>query len=401
MSTTPAHTAPIWPVPTNAVGTAASPSRTGAFSTVRARWLPVWAIAGGVLVAAILFGIGLVGGPEVSDELFSAAAYLPVMAWVWYAVWRRAGADLRVLFRWPRLGTYWFVVFGMLVVQFVFSMGAATLTNLLFPSLDDSLAGVGQGNLLIALLGITILPPLVEETVFRGVLIERWTAKWRVGVAIIVSAVCFGILHADPVGAGVFGVIMSLLYLRTRSLWPGILVHFANNFFALVMMRVWAEEASAAAPVPSVSEALLSAGLLLAVSVPFVAWFIKVHWPERGSLTPYQEHEALSSLPPRTFGAVAWSGAPIRVRVEATAEHLIVSHPISPGSHLAVLPLERVAAAYPAVAPGGLAVVLLLKDGTWTSMQVAAGRASANVELADAISERAQLAQQRPAAELR
>lgn len=397
MSTTPAQAAPIWPQLANAVGPTASAPRTGAFSLVRSRWLPIWAIVGGFLAIAVVIGLGLMSGADPAFDLLVAAGYLPIMAWVWYAVVRRANVDLRVLFRWPKLGSYWFVVAGMLIVQFLFSMGAATLTDLLFPSMDDSMADVGQGNLLIALLGIAILPPLVEETVFRGVLIERWTAKWRVGVAIVVSAVFFGILHADPVGAGVFGVIATLLYLRTRSLWPGIIVHFANNFFALVMMRVSAEGAAVATPAPPVGEALVTAGVLLTISVPFVAWFIDANWPRRGFLTPYQEHEVLAGLPPRTFGAVTWSGAPIRVRVEAAAEHLIVSHPASPGTRLAVLPLERVATAYPSPAPGGLAVVVLLQDGTWTTMQVAAGRPSANVELAQAISERAQLAQMRGA----
>lgn len=396
MSTIPAPAAPIWPSPADAVGPTALPPRTGAFSAVRGRWMAL-AVVGGLVAGAVVFGIGLAVGADVSIELLSIFAYLPIIAFVWFVVGRRAGVDLRVLFRWPRLGAYWFVVAGMFVVQLLFSLGAATLTGLLFPSTDDSMAGVGEGNLLIAVLGIAVMPALVEETVFRGVLIERWTAKWRVAVAILVSAVFFGILHADPIGAGVFGVIASLLYLRTRSLWPGIIVHFTNNFFALMMTLIFAEEAAAVTPAPTVSEALVSAGLFLLFSVPFVVWFIKVNWPRRESLTPYQEHEVRSGFPPRTFGAVTWSGAPIRVRVEATADHLIVSHPASPGLQLAVLPLTRAAAAYPAAAPGGLAVVVLLRDGTWTSMQVAGGRPRANLELAEAISDRANLAQLRGA----
>ena len=72
------------------------------------------------------------------------------------------------------------------------------------------------------------LPPLVEEIIFRGFLLERWSVKWRVGVAVIVQAVAFGILHVDPVGAGVFGVVMALMYLRSGSLWSRSM-HAINN----------------------------------------------------------------------------------------------------------------------------------------------------------------------------
>ena len=85
-----------------------------------------------------------------SEELLGALLYLPIVAWIGFAVVRRGGVRLGALLRWPSLGTYWFVVAGMLVVQFVFSLAAITLTELVAPWMDDSLAGVGQGNLVVA-----------------------------------------------------------------------------------------------------------------------------------------------------------------------------------------------------------------------------------------------------------
>ena len=41
-----------------------------------------------------------------------------------------------------------------------------------------------------------------------------------------------------------FGVVTGLLYLRTGSLWPGIIIHFVNNLVAVVAIRVAGPEAT-------------------------------------------------------------------------------------------------------------------------------------------------------------
>jgi hypothetical protein len=362
--------------------------RTGAFGAVRARWLPLWALLG---AAAVMVGLAALDalGVTPDDELAGVLLYLPMVAWVVIMVGQRAGVNLRAMFRWPRLGAYWWVVAGMFVVQFLFTLAAVTLTQLVAPGFDDALAGVGQGSLLLAVLGLVILPPLVEETVFRGVLLERFAVKWSLVAAILVSSVAFGLLHVDPVGAGMFGVVTCLLYLRTGSLWPGILLHLVNNAVALTAMRLGAGEGEA--PAPEVGDALASAGVLLLLSVPFLVWFIRTHWPRRGQPTPYQAYERAVGLPERHLAGVAWSGAPGHpLHLTATSSHLVVGLPAERPEPVAVLPLEQVQAVYPSQVPGGEQVIVVLRDGSWTSMQVSGGAQRANRELADIIRERAE-----------
>jgi len=368
-------------------GTPTGPTvpRTGAFGALRTRWLVLWAGAGLLVVSGAFAVIGELGS-TTSDELLGALLYLPIIAWIWIMVVRRGGVRLGAMLRWPGLGAYWFVVAGLLVVQLLFSLAAITLTELVAPWMDDSLEGVGRGNLLLALLGLVVLPPLVEEITFRGILLERFAVKWRVGVAVVVSAVLFGILHADPVGAGMFGVVTGLLYLRTGSLWPGIIIHLVNNLVAVIAVRMTGP--ASPTPAPELSDSLISAGLFLALSLPFLVWFIWANWPARGTLTPYQSYEIRAGLPPRSFTPVLWTGAAAPVRVEATSTHVIVSD--ASASPVAVLPLERVRAVYPSSVAGGTQVVILLHDGSWTTMQVPPGDPSANRALALTVAERAQ-----------
>jgi membrane protease YdiL (CAAX protease family) len=335
-------------------------------------------------------------GQAAVDEWLGVLLYLPLVAWVLVMVVRRGRVQLGVMFRWPRLGAFWWVVAGMLVVQFLFSIGAVTLTQLVFPGLTDALDEVGQGNLVLALVGLVVLPPLVEETVFRGVLLERFAVKWSLATGIVVSAIAFGLLHVDPIGAGMFGVVTALLYLRTGSLWPGILVHAVNNLVALTSMRLADPQA---APEPTLQESLVTAAVSLALSIPFLVWFIRVHWPRRGTCSPYQWHEWTHGLPERHVQPIAWSAAPgVPLRLTAGPTHLLLGPAHVPGQPIALLPLEQLHSVYPTGVPGGQQVVVLLRDGSWTTLQASGGLPAPNEELALVIRERAASAAARAAA---
>jgi membrane protease YdiL (CAAX protease family) len=82
---------------------------------------------------------------------------------------------------------------------------------------------------------------ICEETAFRGYLMTRLRlvgrfSNWLVPTAI--SAIAFGSCHAYQGLPGfivitVYGVLFSLLYIRTGSIWPGIIAHFFQDFSAL------------------------------------------------------------------------------------------------------------------------------------------------------------------------
>lgn len=92
--------------------------------------------------------------------------------------------------------------------------------------------------LIIEIVMITILAPIVEEFFFRGVILQRLIKKSSVWGGILISSLLFGILHADIIGAFLFGVITALLVIRTGNLLIPILLHMLNNTIAVVLMYV-------------------------------------------------------------------------------------------------------------------------------------------------------------------
>lgn len=92
---------------------------------------------------------------------------------------------------------------------------------------------------LLSFISLVIIAPILEEFVFRGLLLHRWNKKWGIKYAIILSSLLFGVMHPDPIGATAFGVAMCILYLRTQSLWVPIICHAINNLVAWLLAAGW------------------------------------------------------------------------------------------------------------------------------------------------------------------
>ncbi|HZJ83691.1 MAG TPA: type II CAAX endopeptidase family protein [Clostridia bacterium] len=84
---------------------------------------------------------------------------------------------------------------------------------------------------LAAVLAIGIVPAVVEEFLFRG-LILRGYEKFGSKVAIIMTGILFGMLHMQLMSIPsiiLLGIIISYVVYRTDSILAGIIYHFVHN----------------------------------------------------------------------------------------------------------------------------------------------------------------------------
>jgi membrane protease YdiL (CAAX protease family) len=83
-----------------------------------------------------------------------------------------------------------------------------------------------------AIIGACVLAPVLEEMLFRGVILRSFLNQYSRWVAIVGSAALFGLAHMNiyqfAVGM-ILGIIAGWLYERTRSLLPCIALHAAYN----------------------------------------------------------------------------------------------------------------------------------------------------------------------------
>lgn len=84
----------------------------------------------------------------------------------------------------------------------------------------------------LSFLEIVLLAPIIEELFFRGFLFTSLALKYTPLKAIFLSSLLFGIFHIDILGGFIFGSVLCIIYINTKSLAPIMLIHILNNFIA-------------------------------------------------------------------------------------------------------------------------------------------------------------------------
>ena len=95
------------------------------------------------------------------------------------------------------------------------------------------------GTVPVQILLIAIAAPVSEEVCFGGFLFGGLRERLPRLAAALISGLIFGGLHATTGVSAVpplifFGFVLALLYEKTGSIWPGILLHMLNNSVALL-----------------------------------------------------------------------------------------------------------------------------------------------------------------------
>jgi membrane protease YdiL (CAAX protease family) len=95
-------------------------------------------------------------------------------------------------------------------------------------------------NFALTVACISLFPAVCEELAFRGLWARALAARFRLPLAVAISAPLFGLYHlssAQVLPASLLGAVLAWTSLRGRSLWISILIHAANNATALLASR--------------------------------------------------------------------------------------------------------------------------------------------------------------------
>ncbi len=236
-------------------------------------WAAPVAIVVGFLLAElftlIVYGIGASQGASVSHPtpameiggsiVFDLGFILAALLIAHFAGGLRAAW---LGFRRVRLRTAVVTVIGAAVVYYVLTDVYAALFALHAKDRLPSGFGLHRSHWAVAgtALFVCAVAPICEETFFRGFLFgvlrrlplrlgERDFGPW---VASVIVAILFGLAHtgsANPeylIPLGFLGFLLCMVRWRTRSLYPGMVLHSANNSIALAVQLHWSAGAAAA-----------------------------------------------------------------------------------------------------------------------------------------------------------
>lgn len=114
------------------------------------------------------------------------------------------------------------------------------IVNLIFFSGGDRFLPAEHVNpvtapgIILYFIQLAVLPAILEEIAFRGIILKHLLPYNRIG-AMIFSSLLFGLLHVNPpqaIFAAAFGMVLALCYDYTRSIKFTALIHFTNNLIS-------------------------------------------------------------------------------------------------------------------------------------------------------------------------
>lgn len=221
------------------------------FEEMKVRYLILYSIIGSVVSMATLLALNV--SETTFDVVSQLVMYIVVPGLYFGYYFKKHNASVWNVLSFTGIKKWLPSLVGLVAVSIAFSLSMFWLQLYVLAPVapwlvDFLLEGIpipeSPWYIAFTIFTIAILAPVVEEFMFRGVLLQRLIGKTSMWGGILISSLLFGILHLDVVGAFLFGVVASLLYLRTNNLLVPILLHVINNSLAaasLFLAPTWPE----------------------------------------------------------------------------------------------------------------------------------------------------------------
>lgn len=101
----------------------------------------------------------------------------------------------------------------------------------------QALLRLSEGGV-VSYLIVCVMAPIIEEMLFRGVILRGLLHRYSASLAIATSAAIFSIYHLNLYQlfpAFIVGCFIGWVYYLSKSLWPCIVIHVLNNTLALAL----------------------------------------------------------------------------------------------------------------------------------------------------------------------
>ena len=204
--------------------------------------------------ASVAYAVGQGLSALLADDIretawYQALAYLitfvtPILFFDFFVV-RKDGAKLRFDFSTKPLRVYLLIfpmMFGMMLIADYTTQLIPTTGDLLGPLYKlytEEFAKLQKSPVAMIIMTV-ILAPILEEILFRGIIMKGMINNGtKPLLAIALSAFIFGVVHFNPwqfAGALLLGLVLGLVYYKTKSLLMSILLHAFNNLISAMLM---------------------------------------------------------------------------------------------------------------------------------------------------------------------
>ena len=98
-----------------------------------------------------------------------------------------------------------------------------------------------------SIVSLVLVAPVLEELIFRGIILDGLLHKYSPVKSIVFSSMLFGLIHIHPiqlVSAFLIGLFAGWVYYRTSKISLCIFIHFINNFLITLVVLFYTDDTS-------------------------------------------------------------------------------------------------------------------------------------------------------------
>lgn len=253
-------------------------SDNNTYPTIGQSWQMVFILLASMLVLApLLYWLETV----LNDELAFLLYYMVCMGlpYLYFSKFRTEQQTISETdFSLPSVKVFLFMAIGTLVLQMgIISplVGAMPIP----PFMEEMFLKMMQQTGIYSFITIIIVAPVLEELIFRGIMLKGLLKQHSPRRAIIMSSFLFGVLHLNPwqfVSAFLLGIFSGWLYYKSGKISLSIGMHVTNNAIAFAGMLLFNPETDLDKTVAESYGGTLNLLLVIAMAIVLLYMSVKV-----------------------------------------------------------------------------------------------------------------------------
>ncbi len=225
-------------------------------------------ILGMLVLSPVNFLLNKVIGKEASSLIYYVLG-TGIPFWIVYSIRKSKTNCLSFNFRMENKRIIPFIIIATIALLF----GVISPIGSIIPmpeSLKKLFLDFGSQTGIFAFLLIVIAAPILEELIFRGIILDGLLKSYSPAKSIFFSSLLFGLVHLNPwqfVTGFIIGIFSGWIYYRTKSLSFAIIIHAAANLSGFLMRFIADVKSTLDAPLVEMYGGVLNLILLILGSV--------------------------------------------------------------------------------------------------------------------------------------
>lgn len=193
-----------------------------------------WGIVGmGLLFVLLFIPLQILLDNLAGQDMSFFVSYVcPMGAAFWYAHSKRIVPRYTV----DKISFKAVILVAVAAVAIQFGIISPLVSLIPMPEfIQDMILELTRQSGFFTFLSVVIAAPVLEELVFRGIILDGLLTRYSPLKSILLSSMLFGVFHLNPwqfITAFILGLFSGWVYYETRSLTLSIVIHFVNNLLA-------------------------------------------------------------------------------------------------------------------------------------------------------------------------